>query len=188
MHLADHSFCSDKSSDLFVCTCFRYSSNIKLLFDRQTSFPVLQWIHTMSRSLCVIALLSLSLLASIGCDSGPKLLQVQGKVIVDGTPAKGAVLLFHPDNGASVSTGQAKDDGTFTLVTDTNPGIPSGTYTVTLTWPDPSHVISERDKMTGLGEPGKDLLNGRYVSKDRGIKVEVSPGTTSIAPIELKTK
>ena len=42
--------------------------------------------------------------------------------------------------------------------------------------------------MTGLGEPGKDLLNGRYVSKDRGIKVEVSPGTTSIAPIELKTK
>jgi len=145
----------------------------------------------MSRLLVPLSLLSLVLLLVPGCDSGPSLVQAQGKIIVDGTPAKGAVLLFHPSGGTStsVSSAQAKEDGTFTLTTDTKPGIPAGSYTVTVTWPDPAHKVSDGDKMMGLAEPGKDLLNGRYVSKDRsGIKIEISSGNTSIAPIELKSK
>jgi hypothetical protein len=152
---------------------------------------ILQRKTLMSRLFVPLSLLSFALLFSSGCDSGPSLVQAQGKIMVDGTPAKGAVLLFHPTGGTgtNVTSAQAKEDGTFTLTTDTKPGIPAGSYTVTVTWPDPAHKVSERDKMMGLAEPGKDLLNGRYVSKDRsGIKIEISSGTTSIAPIELKSK
>lgn len=142
------------------------------------------------RSYSSLALIACTFLTTLGCGASSNLLQVQGKIVVDGTPAKGAVLLFHPDGGTStsVSSGQAKDDGTFTVVTDTKPGIPPGNYLVTVTWPDPSHVASDRDKLLGMAEPGKDLLNGRYVTKDRGIKLSIAEGTTTIAPIELKTK
>lgn len=127
----------------------------------------------------------------LGCDGASGLVQVQGTIMVDGAPAKGAVLLFHPegDAPATPSSAQAKDDGTFTPVTDTKPGLPPGKYIVTLTWPDPATKVSDREKMLGNAEPGKDLLNGRYVTKDRsGIKIEISTGTTKMAPIELKTK
>jgi hypothetical protein len=143
-----------------------------------------------TRRISLVAL-GLAFFASIGCNTSSSLVQFQGTILVDGTPAKGAILLFHPDGGKSttVSSGEAKEDGTFTLVTDTQPGIPPGNYIVTVTWPDPSHKVSDRDKMTGLAEPGKDLLNGRYVTKDRsGIKIEITAGTTKMAPIELKTK
>lgn len=145
---------------------------------------------TFARLFSFLSLVAGLLLAAAGCNASSNLLQVDGKITVDGAPAKGAVLLFHPDGGAAAtpSSAQAKDDGTFTVVTDTKPGIPPGNYIVTVTWPDPAHVPSERDKMLGMAEPGKDLLNGRYVTKDRGIKLSVAEGTKTIAPIELKTK
>lgn len=138
-----------------------------------------------------ITAIALAFLSAAGCDGNSGLVQVQGTILVDGAPAKGAVLLFHPDGGsaATPSSAQAKEDGTFAPVTDTKPGIPPGNYIVTLTWPDPAHTVSDREKMMGNAEPGKDLLNGRYVTKDRsGIKVEITAGTTKMAPIELKTK
>jgi hypothetical protein len=109
-----------------------------------------------TRRISLVAL-GLAFFASIGCNTSSSLVQFQGTILVDGTPAKGAILLFHPDGGKSttVSSGEAKEDGTFTLVTDTQPGIPPGNYIVTVTWPDPSHKVSDRDKMTGLAEPGK---------------------------------
>jgi hypothetical protein len=138
-----------------------------------------------------LAVVVFSLASFSGCNPGPTLVQVQGKILVDGKPANGAVLLFHPDGGTakSVSSAQALEDGTFTLVTDTKPGILAGNYIVTLTWPDPSHKVSDRDKMMGLAEPGKDLLDGKYVMKDRsGIKVEIAAGATTLPPIEVKSK
>lgn len=149
--------------------------------------------HVMTFASRYVALVAVAVgLASFsGCNNGPTLVQVQGKILVDGKPANGAVLLFHPDGGPakSVSSAQALEDGTFTLVTDTKPGIPAGNYIVTLTWPDPSHKVSDREKMMGMGEPGKDLLDGKYVTKDRsGIKVEVAAGATTLPPIEVKSK
>lgn len=139
----------------------------------------------------VLLVCTTALLVIVGCDGNSGLVEVHGTILVDGSPAKGAVLLFHPEGAtaATPSSAQAKDDGTFAPVTDTKPGIPPGNYIVTLTWPDPSHQVSDREKMLGNAEPGKDLLNGRYVTKDRsGIKIEITAGTTKMAPIELKTK
>ena len=125
-----------------------------------------------------------------GCKPSSSLIQVQGKILVDGAPAKGAVLLFHPDGDqkGSVSSGTAKDDGMFTLVTNTEPGIPAGSYVVTVTWPDPAYQPTKQEIMMGNSNP-EDVLKGRYVTKDRSkIKLEIKSGTSTIAPIELKTK
>lgn len=136
----------------------------------------------------MIAGLAITLMT--GCNPSSSLIQVQGKILVDGAPAKGAVLLFHPDGDqkGSVSSGSAKEDGTFTLVTDTQPGIPPGNYIVTVTWPDPSYKPTQQEVMMGNSNP-EDVLKGRYVTKDRSnIKLEIKSGTSTIAPIELKTK
>ena len=138
-----------------------------------------------------LAAVAVSVTSFSGCNPGPTLVQVQGKILVDGQPANGAVLLFHPDGGTvkTVSSAQALEDGSFTLVTDTKPGIPAGSYIVTLTWPDPNHKVSDREKMMGMGEPGKDLLDGKYVTKDRSkIKMEIAAGATTLPPIEVKSK
>jgi hypothetical protein len=59
---------------------------------------------------------------------------------------------------------------------------------VTVTWPDPAKTKKEIDFVKGIPTPGPDLLEGRYLSKDRGIKITIDPGNTNIAPIDLKTK
>lgn len=150
------------------------------VFSSRTTYPC--------QSLLVLCFLSLVLLG--GCNPGPSLVQATGKITVDGQPANGAVLLFHPEGGASsvVSSGAAQTDGTFSLVTDAKPGIPAGNYLVTVTWPDPAKTKKEIDFVKGIPEPGPDLLKGRYLNKDRGIKISIDSGTTTIPPIDLKTK
>jgi hypothetical protein len=121
-----------------------------------------------------------------GC--GPKQSSpVTGRLIVAGQPAAGAVLLFHPDDpAASVGSAVAASDGTYSVITDTNPGIPPGTYRVTITWPDPSVKPSERALMMGMAEPGPDLLKGRYETKAKtDVVVTIDASTTEIPPIEL---
>lgn len=139
-------------------------------------------------ALSVVALFSFVL---VGCDSRPTLYPVKGTVSVDGKPASGASLLFHPTSidNKSVSSAMAKEDGSFEIVTDSMPGISEGEYIVTLTWPDPAHKPSEQDLMMGLAEPGKDLLNGAYVMRDKSqIRIQISSTTTQLPAIELKTR
>ena len=52
-----------------------------------------------------------------GCGDGPSLAKVTGKITVNGKPAVGATLLFHPVDvkDAPVATGVADNDGKFTL-------------------------------------------------------------------------
>jgi len=140
------------------------------------------------RGLTLVALFSLVL---VGCDSRPALYPVKGTVSVDGKPASGASLLFHPTSVGikSVSSAIAKEDGSFEVVTDSMPGIAEGEYIVTLTWPDPAHKPSEQDVMMGLAEPGKDLLNSAYVMRDKSqIRIQITSTTTQIPAIELKTR
>ena len=60
-----------------------------------------------------------------GCGGGPSLVKVTGKVLVDGLPADGAVLLFHPQSSenTTVSTAIADANGS-SPVTGDNAGIP----------------------------------------------------------------
>lgn len=126
-------------------------------------------------------------LLALGC-GGQQLPQVTGTITVDGKPAEGAVLLFHPNGGGATSIGSAvaTSDGTYRIVSNQNPGIPPGKYLVTVSWPDPSYKPSERDVMLGTAELGPDLLKGRYIAKGKSdLEVEIDGTTKQLDPIEL---
>jgi hypothetical protein len=153
-----------------------------------TLFSILK--QSSSSTIAALAFAGLCVLA-VGCDSGPTLLPVTGKVTVDGQPAAGAVLLFHPATKANpfVSSATTGADGSFSIITDTKPGIPAGDYKVTATYPDPSHKPSDTEIMMGTAEPGQDLLKGRYVSRDAStLKVTIDSSTTQLEPFALTTK
>src|SRR5262245_29900761 len=65
---------------------------------------------------------------------------VKGQVLHQGKPARGAVVVFRPKGDDRLTTvpatGQAGDDGTFTLFTQAREGAAAGEYLVTVTWPE----------------------------------------------------
>jgi len=143
------------------------------------------------------AVLGLAAVTLSGCGAGgTKLIQATGSITVDGKPAEGAVLLFHPEDNeiASVSSGVATPDGKFSIVTNAEPGIPAGTYKVTITWPDPAVKPPEGAAAFGKGfgdgwEPGPDLLRGRYVAKERsGLSITIDAATKELPAFELSSK
>jgi len=128
-----------------------------------------------------------------GCDRGLSLVKVQGKVTVDGKPATGAIILFHPQSAenTSVSSAVASDQGTFAPVTNGEPGIPAGVYQVTVSWPDPA--VKKSDGAIQFGADNEkeapDLLKGRYVMKDRsGLTATVEASTTELPAFELSSR
>jgi hypothetical protein len=125
-----------------------------------------------------------------GCSKGPRLIQVKGTVKIDGKGTSGVTMLFHPEDKANpyVSSALSEENGSFTIVTDTNPGIPAGKYKVTATYPDPAHKPSQSEIMQGLAEPGKDMLGGRFASKEKGLVLEVTSSSVDLPALEYKSK
>lgn len=139
----------------------------------------------MQSSLRYLSLMWLGLLVCAGCGGG--LVQVGGKVLVDGQPAEGVSLIFHPlenDANAVPATTISGPDGQFTLSTNMEPGIPRGSYKVTATWPDPKH------KGSAIGfsdpEPAPDLFKGRYTGRSSVMTKEINGSDTEVT-IELST-
>jgi hypothetical protein len=128
-------------------------------------------------------------LSLTGCgNGGPSLVQVTGSVTVDGKPANGATLIFHPtDKEAKLIPAATTDDsGKFKLATSAQEGIPEGSYDVTVTWPDPSVQPTPAQKLQGLGELGPDLLNGKYQKKGAsGLKADITSSTKELPPFQL---
>ena len=125
-----------------------------------------------------------------GGTKGNNLPKVTGSVNVDGKPADGAVLLFYPEGGrAATATGTADASGTFTIVTNMEPGIALGRYKVTASWPDPSQRATAEDLQRGVSKDAPDLLGGRYVSVDKSpTTVEITAATKELPPIALTTQ
>lgn len=140
---------------------------------------------------CLGAIPAILLLTTciVGCGkAGPSLVAVKGTVTVDGKPADGAVLIFHPTGGkGTIASAAADANGTFAITSNGTPGIVTGSYKVTATWPDPA----KKPKVT-LGaspEDAPDLLEGRYVSVDKSpTTVEITAATKELPPIALTTK
>jgi hypothetical protein len=119
--------------------------------------------------LLVPAAVLTSALATIGCgSSAPAVYAVRGRVVdAAGKPAAGALIVFHPVNGAAATDKVAPkpvatvaEDGTFSLTTYVqNDGAPAGDYAVTITW--------IRPKKTPLDREGPDLLEGRYADAQK---------------------
>ena len=126
-------------------------------------YLLMECLMRIAKYLQPLLVVCLAVTLTAGC-SGPTLINITGKITVDGAPAVGAVLYFHPVDieGASVASGVAESNGVFKLNSNLNAGVPPGKYVVTVIWPDPSVKPTESQKMMGNAEPGPDLLKGRY--------------------------
>ncbi|MCY2985424.1 MAG: carboxypeptidase-like regulatory domain-containing protein [Planctomycetota bacterium] len=123
-----------------------------------------------------------------GCGGSNKMVQVSGSVAVDGKPADGAALLFFPSGDGPVATATCNAEGKYKLVCEGEPGIPKGSYSVAIRWPDPSVKPTAAQKMTGLFNEGPDLLKGKYESKQKTtLKAEITASTTELVLFDLKS-
>jgi hypothetical protein len=135
-------------------------------------------------------LLILLVAATSGCGpTGPTLVPAKGTITVDGKPADGAMLIFHPVGGkGSIASAAANDTGTFDIISNGKPGIVTGSYKVTASWPDPAKKPKEFT-LGGTIEDAPDLLGGRFVTPDKAVTtIEITSATKQLAPIELSTK
>ena len=142
-------------------------------------------------SFCAVFSMALSIITAAGCGSGSSLVPTKGKLTVDGKPAEGASILFHPIAGppAKIAAAAVSADGSFAISTDGKLGVEPGTYDLSVTWPGPAPKQNDQQKMFELAEPGPDQLKGRYVTKEKAkLQIEIKPDTKELAPIDLKAK
>ncbi|MBS0260510.1 MAG: PKD domain-containing protein, partial [Planctomycetes bacterium] len=124
--------------------------------------------------------LAASCLLAAGCHDGDEvqLYPVQGEVFLDGVPADGAWIHFHPvntDEGAPAYA-QVQSDGSFELTTHSqHDGAEAGNYTVTLIW------RSEEKDDDGEVQYGPDRFGNRYhQAKSSTLRAKVEPGENSL--------
>lgn len=109
---------------------------------------------------------------------------VIGSVVVDGRPASGARVTFHPAGGMSWSrtrpTAEVGRDGSFQVAMDEErPGVPAGRYRVTIVWRSTIRAGSEELR-------GPNLLPARYADPGTTpITVEVVPGPNRLPTFEF---
>jgi hypothetical protein len=82
-------------------------------------------------------LVLLSLITAIGCDFGPKTIEVNGTVTLDGSPLGGVQVEYIPDD-TTLTSGVGRADPTTGEYKIIYPGegivgVPEGTYTVSIT-------------------------------------------------------
>lgn len=127
--------------------------------------------------------------AILGC-GGNSLNQVSGIVTVDGVPAVGALVIYHPAGQGKMATGVADAEGKYQLVTDAEIGAPVGKYQITVSWPDPKHKQEAGSLLSqASSDSAPDVLKGKFARKESsGLSVEIAPGTKELPAIALKTK
>lgn len=112
---------------------------------------------------------------------------VQGELLVDGEPAEGALVIFHPVSSSEPKTtnpnGRVQPDGSFHVTTyESDDGAPAGQYVVTVFWPEPPKSPVDHPAM------GPDRLKGRFTDPEASnIRITVSEGENILDPINLQS-
>jgi hypothetical protein len=170
-------------------------------------------IHRVFMTLAIFALAG-SCVSCSGTAEG--LSSVSGKIVCNGQPASGAVLVFHRESGAEglpaevasiVPSAIAGADGSFTL--ESQPvgyGAAPGKYKVLVQWPEGSDEDKLRSntktrtasvagkkvnvtRRTKLDPIMPDRLKGRYMDSSKPqFHAEVKPGRTDLGTLELEMK
>ena len=96
---------------------------------------------------------------------------VEGKLLVAEKPAAGAIVMFHSGADGPKHSTKVRDDGRFVPTqTDGAVGLPEGSYSLTVTWP----------------ENEKDRFQGKYADPVKpAAKLTVRSGVNLIPPIRL---
>jgi hypothetical protein len=161
-----------------------------------------------------IAALAGSCVSCTGTAEG--LSPVSGKVLCNGQPAAGAVLVFHRETGGDtqaattaniIPSAVAGDDGSFTV--ESQPlgyGAAPGKYKVLIQWPEDSDPAQARSgsktktasvggkkvsvtKRSKLDPVAPDRLKGRYMDSSKPqFHAEVKAGATDLGTFELEMK
>lgn len=133
-------------------------------------------------------LLGLLLLSIVGCNSGPQVAPVSGKVLYNGKPLPYGVVMFQPAQG-QLAQGEIQPDGTFSLSTfRLNDGAVVGTHRVSVMCHE-GHNPTVREKMPPdqftLGESLIPLNYSRIGTS--GLTVDVPPDGRDDVVLELSS-
>ncbi|RIK82206.1 MAG: hypothetical protein DCC67_07480 [Planctomycetota bacterium] len=110
---------------------------------------------------------------------------VSGVVSLGGAPLSSGAVAFIPDAGGPTAYAQIDSSGRYDVFTGKEPGLPSGSYTVTVVARKPP--ATERSKLGGPPPPGEALTPGWYgEQQSTPLKYTVEPGSNEIN-IELST-
>ncbi len=161
-----------------------------------------------------VAVLAWSCVSCTGTAEG--LSSVRGKILCNGQPAAGAVLLFHRESGGEaapanvasvIPSAVASDDGNFTV--ESQPmgyGAAPGKYKVLVQWPEGPDATGARSssktniasvagkkvavtKRNKLDPVAPDRLKGRYMDSTKPqFHAEVKAGSTDLGTFELELK
>lgn len=144
--------------------------------------------RTELQSTVLLATLLLAVLCS-GCGSRPEYMETDvfpasGELKIDGLPASGAFVLFHPVGDVGMTKGnkpfaRVAADGSFLVTTyNTGDGAPDGNYRVTVIWPEDPDARG----------PSPDRLRGRYSQPETsGLRAEMAAPRTVLPVWELSS-
>jgi hypothetical protein len=139
--------------------------------------------------LCFIAFA----LSDVSCSSGAKLFSVRGRVLVNGKPAAGVLVVFLPssegDPKAAHPIATTAEDGTFSLATDDEDGAPAGDYVVTMQWQQNVLVPTRKtgESISGrMNNDPVDKLRGRYLDRKKGFNVRIEKKDNELPPFKLQ--
>ena len=155
---------------------------------------VLDWIHV--GSILAAALCGTGI---VGCGGSTRIpvYPVNGQVLHQGEPAKGALVIFHPidqkkDVGEKIPprpSAIVRPDGTFSLTTlKPDDGARIGDYRVSIVW---FEQADRGEGGLGRGDPehgprAKDQLKGKYAHPDNsGLTATIKSGSNNLSPFEL---
>lgn len=144
----------------------------------------------LARVVCVVLLLVGSCLGCRrpGVDALPVYL-VKGEVFVDGKPAEGAVIAFHPTERtewkSATSRGIVNRDGAYSLTTYVaNDGAPEGEYVITVYWPE--RLINPDGEGDSLPA---DKLQHRFARSGKSnLRAMLGREPVTLARVDLKDK
>ncbi len=123
-------------------------------------------------SLLPVAAVALSLLS--GCDSGPLVSAVHGKVTLDGKPLPNATLVFTPEKAGRSSLGRTNDAGEYKLLFNSDKdGAIVGTTRVRITVAEEYTDSRDRSRMR------PELVPAKY-NEQSELVVEVEPKDNEI--------
>ena len=131
-----------------------------------------------------LALQFFALVVLAGCNRGPKMVPVTGKVIYNGHPLEFGTVMFQPSHGQAAQ-GDIQPDGTFSLSTHRlNDGVVLGTHKVRIA----CYESMRPGAAKGPGERslGKPLVPEKYTTFDlSGLTADVSDTSTNDFTFEL---
>jgi hypothetical protein len=135
----------------------------------------------------------LTLVFGCSCGSGRRLYPVHGYVFVDGKPAVGARVMFHPVNdqpsvsGVIRPSGMVEADGSFQLGSSKpKDGAPAGEYRVTVDWLPPGFTRQQAHEFEAK-QVNPDKLGGRYAkAQTSGLRATVTAGVNELEAFQLK--